>query len=230
MLRDNGNETLQAAENRSVDDDRPTRRLVGGIVVRRTVLEVETFGELEVELDRRALERPAERVADGDVDLRPVERAIAWVELPLAGILLLEGTRQLCLRLVPCLDRPEVVVGTRGQLELEIKTEQAVDVLQKVEQQANLVFDLFGLLSTPTQRYARKADLRRHAKDVGIVLDEPPHTRQARQRPARLVSVHDTELGHAYRQLFVTAIATVEDEAVPRTIHRLQRPLLLFNC
>lgn len=133
MLRDDSDEALQAPENRTVDDDRPTRRLVARVVFRRTVLEVEALGELEVELDRCALERPAERIADGNVDLRPIERAVARVELPLAGILLIKGTLELRLGLVPRLNRPKVVVGACRELELEVEPEETVDVLQEVE-------------------------------------------------------------------------------------------------
>ena len=35
------------------------------------VLEIETFGQVEVELDGRQLPRPADGVLDVDVDLRP---------------------------------------------------------------------------------------------------------------------------------------------------------------
>ena len=62
-----------------------------------------------------------------------------------------------------------------------------------------------------------------------IVLHEPPHARQPRQRAARLVPMYDPELGHADRQLAVAAVARVEDEAVPRAVHRLEPPLLLLD-
>ena len=129
MFRDDSYEPLQATQDRPVDDDWPARRLVGGIVFGGTVLQVEAFRQLEVKLDRRALERPAERVADGDVDLGPIERAIARIEVPLAGIPLVECALQLPLGLVPRLDRPKVVVGARRELELELEPEEAVDML-----------------------------------------------------------------------------------------------------
>ena len=83
-----------------MDDDGARHGRVGargraGAVVRGAVLEVEALGELEVELDRRALERAAERVADLDVDLGPVERTVAGVELPLAGVVRVERLLQL---------------------------------------------------------------------------------------------------------------------------------------
>lgn len=48
---------------------------------RGLVLEVKTNGQLEVQLDGGALELPPQRVKHRHIDLWPVERAIAWVEL-----------------------------------------------------------------------------------------------------------------------------------------------------
>lgn len=58
-------------------------------------LEVEPLGELEIKLDRRALEGPLQRVADGNVDLGAVEGSVARVEVPFAGVLLVEGCTEL---------------------------------------------------------------------------------------------------------------------------------------
>ena len=52
VLRDNGDEALQAAQDRAMDDDRAGHNRL----VRRTVAQVEALRQLEVELDGRALE------------------------------------------------------------------------------------------------------------------------------------------------------------------------------
>lgn len=62
-----------------------------------------------------------------------------------------------------------------------------------------------------------------------VVLNEPAHARQAREGARRLVTVDDPELGHADREFFVTAVARIEDQAVPRAVHRLERPRLLLD-
>ena len=72
-------------------------RARSGGLVGRAILEVEAVRELEVELDRRALEGPTERITDGDVDLGSVERAVSGVQIPLARVLLVEGSLQLLL-------------------------------------------------------------------------------------------------------------------------------------
>ena len=62
-----------------------------------------------------------------------------------------------------------------------------------------------------------------------VVLNEPPHAREARERTRCLVSVNDTELSHTDRQLLVATITGVEDEAVSRAVHRLECPCLLLD-
>lgn len=79
-----------------MDDDRARRGLASvGCLVRAAVLEVEALGQLEVELDRCALVRALERVANGDVDLGSVERAVSGVDLPLARVELFKRAFQL---------------------------------------------------------------------------------------------------------------------------------------
>ena len=98
VLRNNRDEPLQAAEDRAVNHDGArgrAARVGSGGLVRAAVLEVEALGELEVELDGRALEGAAECVLDLDVDLGAVERAVARVELPLARVELVQRLRQL---------------------------------------------------------------------------------------------------------------------------------------
>jgi len=62
-----------------------------------------------------------------------------------------------------------------------------------------------------------------------IILHKPSHSRQAGQRATRLVPVDDTKLRHTNWQLLITSITRVEDEAVARTVHRLERPFLFLN-
>lgn len=75
-------------------DNRPGRRFVRG-VVRGAVLEVEPLGELEVQLDGRALEGSLQRVTDRDVNFGAVERAVAWIEIPFAWVFFVQGAAQL---------------------------------------------------------------------------------------------------------------------------------------
>ena len=96
MLRNNRNKPLQASKYRAVNDDGARLCFARvGSVLGGAILELKAFRELEVELDRRALERAAQGVTDLDVDFGAVERAIAGVELPFSGVVRVEGFLQL---------------------------------------------------------------------------------------------------------------------------------------
>lgn len=97
MLRNDRNESFQATQNRTVDNDGSRGRFVCGTlaIFGRSVFQLESLGELEVELDGGALERTTEGISDGDVDLGAVEGSVAWVDLPLAWVLLLESLFEL---------------------------------------------------------------------------------------------------------------------------------------
>lgn len=74
-----------------MDDDRPRH----DSLVRGAIPQVEALRQLEVELDGRTLERPTQRITDSDVNLGPVECAVAGIQLPLAGVVLFERLREL---------------------------------------------------------------------------------------------------------------------------------------
>ena len=91
MLGNDCDEPLQATQDRSVDNDRPRHdTFIGG-----SILQIEPLGQLEVELDSRTLEGAAQSIADGDVNLGAVEGTVAWVELPFAWIVPVEGLGEL---------------------------------------------------------------------------------------------------------------------------------------
>lgn len=73
------------------------------------------------------------------------------------------------------------------------------------------------------------AHLTLHTENMCIILDEPPHSRQPRQRAARLIPMNNPKLGHPDRQFLVRPVARVKDETVTRTVHRLECPFLLLD-
>lgn len=71
-----------------MDHDWPTWRLVRGLVVviGSPVLQIESFGKLEIELNGGALERAMKSVLNSDVDLWSIESTIARVQLPFTRV------------------------------------------------------------------------------------------------------------------------------------------------
>ena len=91
VLSDDRDEPLQTSQDRSVDHHRSRRRLVW---IRRlfwsTILEVESLRKLEIQLNRRALERPLQSVFDRDVYLGTVERSVSRIHLPISRVMFLQ--------------------------------------------------------------------------------------------------------------------------------------------
>jgi hypothetical protein len=96
VLRDDSDETFHTTQDSAMNDDRSRRGLVRvDHLLSSTVFEIETFGKLEVELNRRALERSMEGIANCDVDFGAVKCAISGVHIPFTRIVAVEGSFEL---------------------------------------------------------------------------------------------------------------------------------------
>ena len=83
VLDQDGDEALDAAEDRAVNHHRPVLGVVGA-----DVLQIEALRVVVIELNRRALPLAANGVLDVAVDFRAVERAVAGIDrVRLAGAL-----------------------------------------------------------------------------------------------------------------------------------------------
>ena len=157
VLDENPGEAFHGAEQRAVDQDRPMVCVVSSLIG-----ELEALGHEEVELTGPALPRAPERVGDVKVDLRPVERAAAGVQLVLTAESV-QCRRQRRLGLLPLLVAPDRLRGLGRELDPNVvETEVRVELIYRL---ANV-----GHLS---------GDLLLGAKDVGIVLGERAHAEQA---------------------------------------------------
>ena len=144
------------------------------------------------------------------VDLRPVERAVALVDR-VVDPAPVERRAERALGEVPLLVRAELVVRSRRELEARLHPEQVVQVRGEVERGEDLLLDLF-----------------RRDEDVRVVLRHVLHPQEAVERPAPLVPVQCRRLRVPQRQLAVAAKRVSEQEHVAGAVHRLQpeRPLL----
>lgn len=228
VLDQQGHEALQRAEDGAVDDDgryESGSRFRGVVSAtedtstdslkgrrRRHVFQLEELRQLEVELDGGGLVFFPVRVGEYDIDLRPVEGAVARIERPRLAAAV-EGMRQLCFSAVPFGDGADVVVRrSRRQDELvRSQFERIVDHGDELEGSGNLLGDL-----APA------------AEDVPVVLVEAAHSRQAAQGARDLVAVQRAEVGVADRQVFVGPPLRFEQQAVAWTIHRLQAVFLVL--
>lgn len=98
-----------------------------------------------------------------------------------------------------------------GKLERVFEVENRVYVVEQVQHFHYFTFDLV-----------------RAAEDVGIILLELPHPREARERPMQLVSVQDSKVSHSVRQVLVGSLDESKHDAVAWAVHRLEPILLTF--
>ena len=138
VLCDDADETLERTEDGSVDND---RHLLSAVLV--DICELEVMRELEVELDCTALPLTAKSILDLKVDLRAVERAVAFVDLVVAvTILLVKDSLQRSLSSVPGLDITHEVIRSCRELSSVCNTECLVDLVCNSDYVLDLVLDL----------------------------------------------------------------------------------------
>lgn len=84
MLSNNRNKPFQTAQYCTMDHDWAGRCLIVRlfIVIRSTVTQIETFRQLEVKLNRCALEGSTKGITDCDVDFGTIESSVAGIFFP----------------------------------------------------------------------------------------------------------------------------------------------------
>ena len=177
-------------KNRSIEPNSARWIMIGRwrCVVGADVLEVEALGSWKSSWIVDICQRAADRVAHVDVDLRPVERAVALVRPCTGGPP--SRARRAAPRWPPPTPRrsPTDFSGPRRELGLEVARSRtcAASDSTNVEQRGELVGELLG-----------------RAEDVRVVLREAAHAREAVQHAGALVPVHRAELEQPQRQLAV---------------------------
>ena len=176
------------------------------------VVQVETLGQVEVQLHGGALPFAPDGVRDLDVDLGAVKRAAALVDV-VAPPLLGERLDERALRALPNLGTAHALLRLGAEVHLKVReAELAQDVLGQVQHAQDLVRDLIG-----------------QAEDVRVVLREPAHAEQPVHRAAPLVAVHGSHLRPADGQVSIGEVPILEHGDVERAIHGLELVDLVLN-
>src|SRR3954469_17244095 len=144
---------------------RAVRRVVG-----TRVLEREPLGEIEIELHRRSLPFAADRIDELEIELRPVERAAAFIKDELLTAAL-ENAGKGLLRTQPLFRGAKRFVRTRGELDGVRVAEGPEHLIAEIQQTLDLGRDLF-----------------RGAKNVGVVLGKAADAHHPVQHTAPLVA------------------------------------------
>ncbi len=174
------------------------------------VLQIEALGQDEIDLNGPELPFAADRVLHVDVELRPVERAAALVELVGDVARFERGADR---GLGDLVGRPADVRFARREKILEIGEAERGDQPDRL---------VGGLLELGLQLLGR-------AEEVRVVLREAAHAGEAVQRAAPLEAIDGAELREAQRQVAVRAPFAAVDQDVPRAVHRLEPEALPFD-
>src|SRR5436190_526128 len=161
---------------------------------------------VEIELQGAALPIPAQRVAQYEFELRPVEGALAGVD-GVAEPGRFDRRLEVVLGAVPNLVAAGPMRRPVGEFDRHIReTEIAVDRQQQFAERDRL-----------------KGDLASGTENMRVVLGEGAHPHDAVQRTRRLVAVAAAEFGEPQRQFAIAPQPVAEDQDMAGTVHRLQR-------
>src|SRR5277367_22186 len=154
------------------------------------VFEIETRGQIEIELDGGELPGTADGVDELNVDFGAVERSFAGDGL-IRNVELLHGFRKRGRGALPVFGLAGVIFRVRGvpigELDFEfVETE----IFHHGEREIDTGFDL-------------AFDLRRSAENVGVVLRKATDAQQSVEDTAAFVAIDGAELGQANGEVAV---------------------------
>ena len=146
-----------------------------------------------------------------EIDFGSVERAVAFVD-HVRKFQLVERGFERARRRFPILVAAHGIFGTRGKLDVILKTEQRIHFVDDPHDALDLFRDLFG----------------RH-EDMRVVLRKASHAHQPVKLTALFVAVNKPQLAHANGQIFITVRRIFIHEQTARTVHGLDRAVLAVD-
>ena len=199
VLDQNAEEALQRSEQGPVDHVWP---LFGSVPIDEG--HVEALRLIEIELNRRQLPLPPDRVLDLQVDLGPVECSAAFIDF-IAEAFFLNRPPQRFGRIVPTLGIPHRFFGAGREICRDIAEAEALEHVEREAQ--NFRYFLLHLIGSH--------------EEVRIILSEPADSEQAVHRPRFFVPIDRSKLRPAERKVPIGALGVVVDHDVEGTVHRL---------
>src|SRR5210317_268047 len=174
-------------------------------IIRSRVGHIEPIRQIEIHLNGGTLPGAAELILDLDIDLGTIKDAFAWIDLEPEAFLL-QSLFQGLGGLFPDVVGAHRFFGSGAQIYIIILEPEPLEN-QKVE--FKNVENFFFELIFPTE-------------NVGIVLGETTHPKQAVQGSGPFVAVDGTELGPADRELAVTSLVAFINTDVKWAVHRFE--------
>lgn len=227
--------------------DNKRAREIRGLSSAVAVLESETLGQLEVELNGGALMATAQTVADQNINLGSVESTILGVDGPWATeavkgisemLSITKSTFVLLATLNVCPKTWSIVNATTKEtkhlyyllgnvplLNLSEELLRAGGKSQGELESENTV----DVLQEVEGGIHLSSELVETAEQVSIVLLETTDTGQTAEGSRGFVTVKDTEIGETEGELTVRTLTNTEHQAVSRAVHGLESKGILLN-
>ena len=206
MLGQDADEALDGAEDHAVDHDGTML-----LAVSAGVGQVETLGQVHIQLDGTALPGTAQAVGEVEVDLGAVESAVAFVDHVIHAQIIQSALQAVGSQL-PHLIGADGILGAGGKLHMILEAKAAVHFVDQVVHALDLVADLLG-----------------GHEDVGVILSEAAHAHEAVQGAALLVTVHQTQLAGADGQVAVAPQLAHVDQHAAGAVHGLDGEVGLID-
>src|SRR3989304_3696710 len=207
MLDQDTEESLQRPEEGTVNHEGPMRP-----VIVPHIGDIETLRQVEVELDGRALPGPTEGILHLQVDLRPIEGTAPLLNLILESRTVSRQAQRLgCL--VPQGRVPDRLLRSSCDTSLVLgEAKCAQEEQAEIDGPGDFFHHLLG-----------------RAKDMRVVLSEPPNAQEAVKHPGTLEAMHRAKLGKAQREVPVTADLRLEHLDMEGAVHRSDVVVVPFH-
>ena len=206
MFGEHADKAFQRSQNGPVHHD---RTMPGTILPH--ILEVEALRQGKIHLNGGKLPLAPDSISHLDIDLGPVERAIAFID-PIGLALFLHGLDQGVGRQFPGFVRPDTVSRARGDENAVGEPEEFHEVGRKMHHPEDFLFQLF-----------------RCAQNMRIVLRKLADAQKPVQCAGLFMPVHHAQLEHAHGQIAVGTLVLVVHEHVSHAIHGLDAVYVAFD-
>lgn len=172
------------------------------------VLQVESDGQLEIQLHSTALMGSLQCIVHFDVNFWTIESSITWVFFP-GFAESVQGFSKGTFCLVPKGVISQFIVWSGWKLQFEIETENAIDVVQEIQTAKHFSHNvLWG------------------AENMSIILTESSNSGETWESTRDFISVEDTEVRESEWQLSVWSDGWIEHQTVTWAVHGLHTETL----
>lgn len=162
-------------------------------------------------MDCATLLRSAKRIVYNNVNFWTIESTISFIVFPRFAVFI-QGRLQLAFSLIPLLITSHRTVRPCREEYIPLEPKQPIDMIKELYASKNLLLYL-----VPS------------AENMSIVLLKSPHSSQARERTADLISVKHSEICVSHWQFLIGMSHISEHETVAWAVHWLQTKCLTVS-